>query len=470
MEEKIIDALDTLDINQTDKLLESDIKMNMDSATLKRIKKAVYTKAGLKKSKHIIKKGLTVAAAALVLAMLSMATIGVDNVANAFNRLFSFIPGYAIVENNKNIEYVIENQNIQVENSDVSITIKNAIATKDNITISLELEKKNFDESKMLEEKQKEWEELNKGGRLNKPIIILYVNGKEYKTGNYSVGGGGPTEHISADFQIEPENINTQTTYKLEYKKYNLSLDFKLKAYDSFDSLEEIGPTTILNDISITAVSNRKDNKLEVELYAINKSKYQISSFSKVYDKGYEGKDINLQTSNGMLEYTTPGSSMGANNKFYFDISPDAKDLVLKIPYLIVASDESRNISLKIPKEGEKLTLNKKVKFEDSTMIITEVERIKDAGNEYGNLKMNFRYENSDKNKVMYNAQFNRINIVGITQGGGYSSEIGENDILKSVHYGLESGENSELRLKISNPEYYLVGEYSLELSLHLQE
>lgn len=463
MEDKIFDALDTLDINQTDKLLDTDINMNIDSVSLKRIKKAVYKKAGLKKSKHLIKKGLTVTAAALVLAMLSMATIGVDNVANAFNRLFSFIPGYAIVENNKNIEYVIEKQNIQVENSDVSITIKNAIAIKDNITISLELEKKNFDESKALEGMQKEWEELEKGGQLKKPIIVLYANGKEYKTDNYSAAGGGSTESIAANFQIE--NINTQTTYKLEYKEYNLSLAFKLKAYDSFDSLEEIGPTTILNDISITAVSNIKDNKLEVELYPINKSKYQISSFAKVFDNGYEGKDLNLQTSNGIRKYTAPDSSMGANNKFYFDISPDDKDLVLKIPYLIVASNESQNISLKIPNEGEKLTLNEKVEFTDSTMIITDVERIKSDENEYGNLKINFRYENSDKNKIMYNAQFNRTNILGAIEGGGYSCEPDQNDILKSVYYGLEKGENSELRLKISKPEYYLLSEYSLELN-----
>jgi len=307
-------------------------------------------------------------------------------------------------------------------------------------------------------------EELEKGGQLKKFNITLHANGKEYKTDSYVIGSGGKTEIVTVNFKVDEEIIDSKTTYTLEYSDYNLPLDFKLKAYDSFDSLEEIGPTGTINDISITAVTYRKDNKLEVELYSINKSKDRISSFTKVGDNGYKAENLRLQTSGGLREYTTPGSTMGTNNKFYFDISPEDKNLVLSIPYLTVESAEDQNISIDIPKEGEKLTLNKKIKFKDCTMIVTDVERTKASGNEYGALRMNIQYENKDKNKVMCNAQFARINWLGITQSGGYGSKPDQNDVIKTVEFYLEKGEDSVLRLKIENPEYYLVGEYKLEI------
>lgn len=465
MEDKIFYTLDNLELDETYSLLATNIDLNIDSKVMKRIRKSVYKKAGLKKSRNILKKVTTVAAAAVVLLMFSVVTMGVDNVASAFNRIFSFIPGYAIVENNKDIEYVIEGQKINAENSEVILNVNTAMATKDNISISFQLEKKNYIESKTIEEKQKELEEFKNGEHLNNLTILLHANGNEYKTASYVIGNGGKTDIISADFLVGDENINSQTTYRLDYKEYNISIAFKLKPYDSFNSLEEIGPTSTVNNISITAIPDIQDGKLEVELYPVNKSGYNITSYTKVYDTGYLGKDLYLQTNKGMLKYKTPGSSMGPNNKFYFDVSHNEKELVLKIPYLIVQSSyESQDISLKIPKVGEKLTVNKKVKFKDCTMLITQVERTNPDGNEYGALRMNFTYENKADNLLMCNTQIRRINLLGTTQGGGYSFAFDQNNIVKSIDFYLVKGENNLLRLKLEKPEYYLVGEYSLEL------
>lgn len=464
MEKKIIDMLDTLDIYETDNLLDTDLNMKIDASTMKRIKKAVYKKAGINRRKNIIKKGLTVAVAAVLLLVISTFAIGVDNIANAFGRLFGFIPGYGIVENNETIKYTVDGHNLRSENDIAIITLDNVIATENKISVAFELFKKNFEESKSLEEKQKEWEQLENGGTPKKPTIFLHANSNEFKMASFSIGGGGETDHVFIDFEVNPEDINSKTIYTLEYKDYNLSIDFNLKTYDSFESLYEIGPTGTHNNISITAVSSKKDNKLEVELYTINKSNYNISSFTKEYDKGYEGKDVLLQTSKGVREYTTPGSSMGANNKFYFDLSSDEKDLVLKIPYLIVESNESQNISLKIPKEGEEIQLNKKVEFNDSTIVITKVEKVKTDVNAFGDLRISFQYENKHNNKIMCDTRFYRTNLVGGIDGGGYSSTLDENGIVKAIDFALEKGDDKVLRLKLNRPKYYLLAEYNLEI------
>ena len=137
MDKKIIRALDELDISETEKLLGSSMKIDMDSSAMNRIKSSVFEKTGVRRRKRIYQRPFAVSAAAVILVFLSVFTVGFDNVANAFGKLFSFIPGYAIVEKNKTIEYVLDGENIKTEDKEMVISLKNAIATKDSITVSL---------------------------------------------------------------------------------------------------------------------------------------------------------------------------------------------------------------------------------------------------------------------------------------------------------------------------------------------
>lgn len=464
MEEKIYELLDNLNPSETDRLLEKNIKIEISTRTLGRIKKSAFGKSGLKRKSGILRKGIAVAAAASVLFVITTFAIGTENVVNAFGRLFSFIPGYAIVENNKEIEFVADGSELKAENQQAVLIIQSITASRDKINISFRLEKKEYNQSRASAEKQAELRELQNGGLLVKPGVILYAKKNKYGSDGYVMSSGGKTENMDVSFKVAGEEINTGTFYTLRYNEYDLSVNFKLKPYDSFDSLEEIGPTDKKNNISITAVSEIKDNKLEVELYTVNKSGYRITSFNKIYN-GYNGKDLNLSTDKGIYEYQTPANYSNPNNRFAFNVSPEDKNMVLNIPYLVVESKESRNITLKIPEEGGKLTLNKKVKFNDNTVIITEVERIKSSETrEYGALRINFTSESNLENMVMRSMKFTRTSLMGIPQSGGYESSLDDNDIIKSVDFDLNKDEKSVLRLKIENPEYFLLGEYKLEI------
>lgn len=155
---------------------------------------------------------------------------------------------------------------------------------------------------------------------------------------------------------------------------------------------------------------------------------------------------------------------MGANNRFYFDLSPEDSKMVLNIPYLIVESDESSSVSLTVPDEGRILKLNKQIAFKDSTMIITQVEKVTRPENKYGALRICLAYKNTNPQMILKNTSFNRANILGVTKGGGYMSDVDENGITTAIEYELEQGENDKLRLNISRPQYYLLGDYNLEV------
>jgi len=463
MEEKLIYELDRLDTHQTDSLLNEKLAFELDRKALKRIKSSVYKKAGLSRTRSLLKKAAAVAAAAIVLLAVSTALVGAENVAAAFSRLFGFIPGYGIVENNQDIKFIARESKLRAENNQAIMTVRTVLAEKNGLSISFEIEKKAFDESRALEEKR-ELEELLKREALKKPDVGLFIKGKEYKPSSSSTGGGGKLENTSVNFEIPEELINDKASYTLINNEFGLSLDFTLQPCASYDSLQEIGPTAVRNNISITAVPKKDGNRLEVELYTVNKSKYNIYSYGKEDDKGYKGMDISLITSSGRHGYKTPEGYMGANGRFYFDVDPEEAKLVLNIPYLIVEGAESSVVSLTVPEEGQILKLDKEVAFKDSTLIITQVEKVARPENEYGALRINLDCKNSNPGMILKGTSFNRVNTFGITKGGGYLSVPDENGIIKAIEYDLEEGENSKLRLNISRPRYYLLGEYNLEI------
>lgn len=463
MEEKLIYELDRLDTRQTDNLLNAELAFELDRRALERIKASVYKRTGLTRSRGVLKKIAATAAAAIVLLAVSTAVIGVENVAEAFSRLFGFIPGYGIVENNQNIKFIARESILKAENHKAIMTVRTVLAEKSTLGISYEIEKKDFSETKTTEEKQ-QVEELLRKEAIKKPDIRLSVKGKEYKASSFSTGGGGKLENTYINFEIPEELINDNISYTLIDNQYGLALDFTLKPCASYESLKEIGPTDVKNNISITAVPKKVGNRLEVELYTVNKSNFNIYSYAKDNDKGYRGMDMSLITNGGRRGYKTPEGFMGANNRFYFDLSPEDSKMVLNIPYLIVEGGESSAVSLTVPEEGRILKLNKQIAFEDSTMIITQVEKVARPENKYGALRICLAYKNTNPQMILKNTSFNRANILGVTKGGGYMSEVDENGITTAIEYELEQGENDKLRLSISRPQYYLLGDYNLEI------
>ncbi|MEL7567506.1 MAG: hypothetical protein AAGU27_21880 [Dehalobacterium sp.] len=452
MENKIIDALDALDVKEIDRLLDSQMEMDIDMETRNKIKNLVFEKTGLKKRKKALHISLATASIAIVAVFILLFSVDFNNVIAAIGKIYSFIPGYGIIENNDRIEFVIDGENIYDENDNTIAFLQNAVATKDTICVFLELTQKNF-EKDFFKVKQS----------LKQPTIFLYAGEKQYKSGGMNtVSGSGPTSNTIANFKLAASDINNQTSYRIEYPDYHLSLVFKLKKHDNFDALEEIGPTGYHKNISITAVAIQKDGRLEVNLYPINKSEYRINSFAN--KPGYLGKELCLQTNKGIKTYTASDGYTSPDSKFYFDVLPDENEFVLKIPYLVVESNEYQNIALKIPPKGEKLVINKEIRFKDSTMRIIDLERLTDKRNEFGSLKMTVRFENRDKNKILCNVDFSRTDFFGTPVSGGYSATVDENDILKTVNFDLEKGNNGTLKLRIENPEYYLLGEYSLTL------
>ncbi len=459
MEDKVLDIFDDLEIEEAERLLNYDVNIDIHKKVKARIRKSVFSKAGIKsKHNYAPRRVLAGAAAAVAILILSLSAVGFDNVKAAISQMFSFIPGVGIYENNESINYILRDM-VSTENDEVILTLNNAIASKDSITVMFSLRRKNYSEEQLIKYKQ-EYEKLQKSNQLKKPNIRLYTKNQEY-TEYTGSSGSGEIDTFNYTYKLKPDEINKDTTYKLAYKDYNLSLEFKLKDYQTYNNLEQIGATDCHNDISLTAVPVFHGDQVEVNLYAINKSKYRINSFNKIY-YGYKGDDLNLETNSGTKAYSL-SDDFNVSQKYVFKVRSNDNNFTLNVPYIIVQSNEDKKISLPIPNADQVINVNKKVKFKDSTMTIVSVKRINKDSNGNDSLMLNIQYENKRSNLSMFSAEFIRINFWGTPQSGGYSSMLDRNDIESTVYYGLEKGDKGTIRLKISQPKYYLTDAYQLK-------
>ena len=507
MEKEIIEAFDFLTVEQTEKMLcrsqdnnqdkhrsispemsldkipemsldksQDTVDMRISTAARKRIQQAVYRKTGVKNPRPIYwpKKLIACTAAAAVTLLLTFSIVGFDNVAEAFNKLFGLIPGYGIVENGDNIEYILA-QPVSAENEDVVLTLSNAVATRDGITVMIVLKEKNFDEQRFIEEKQAEWEVLEKGGSLPTPDDIILHTATGQMTAPYgeygSVDSTGYTL-FKLSYHLKAREIGTDKTYTLECPKYNLSIDFQLTGYATYQTLEEIGTTGYNNNISITAVPTFRENKLQVDLYPLNKSGYELESFYDTHSdthsgQPYQNQTLRLETNSGTKPIAIPEEgSMGMESRFLFDIESADKDFTLRIPYIIVQTHEEKTVTLTIPQEGTPVQVNQRIEFADCTMTIVTVEKIRSQADGAYDLKMTVKYDNKSADKVMrHPSRIQRVNIFGMEGSGGWGLEPDENGLYTKIYFELEENEKGNMRLKFSQPSYYLTGEYVLSFS-----
>jgi hypothetical protein len=463
--EKILDELET---GEVDKLLQRSLRFHVDRGARKRIAATVFQKAGIRT--RTWPGGLlkcTAAAAALLLIAALIVTVSGGSITAAIKKIFDFIPGVGIVENDpgkplkNSIKYNVESLS-SASSDDAALELQNAVATDDSITVSC-----NFSYKKLT--KEQIIEKLNAMPPEPGPNVLLHLmrsSGVADPSGiKYEDFGSGGSERYQTDtfiFKVKPEDINTSTTYRIEYVDYRVSLDFKLQKIDSFENLDQIGATDTHNDISITAVAKENDGVLTVDVYPINKGNLQIYAFAQEpKERGYRGRDLHLETSRGRRDYRTPDQYAGPNTRFIFDVTAAEKGRVLKIPYLLVQTTESRNVVLPIPPIGKKVVVNQKVEFEDCTMIIVDVAKISEHNEPC--LRMNLKYENKSPMKIMKEAQFHLTNFLGRPHGGGgYMSD--ENGVTSSIELGLDKSNGDTLRFSFSNPIYYLFGEYRLKL------
>lgn len=415
----------------------------------------VKHKVNAEKRKSISWKRYAAAVAAVILCFL--AVVNSDRIVLAFQNMISLIPGIGIVENNQEFEYRIK-EPVAAENDLCSLKILHGTTTKDTITIRFDLEGI-FTEEQRQNGKERKY-------MLNKLDIILLVDNQKFDNYNGSSGCGiseyAYSYHCNYTFKVDQKFINTKKKFTLVCEDNNIRVKFRLSKIDQYGSTSEIGTTETHNEISLTASTSLKDEKLSINVYPINESKYNLISFNNEYDLEYFKKKMTLYTDKGVKKYIPPsfyGTNLNAS--FTFDVSDGSKDFILSIPFVVVETEEVKKVNLPIPEEGETAEVNKEVAFEYRSAIIKSVERLAgDVGNEYGYLKIHLEYTSLNENQQLVSVEF-----IGKDAVGWYPYKDDQNRVT-AISYMLNESDTTELTLDITKPRYVLMTHYMMDIKI----
>lgn len=467
--DKMQEMLDSLNREQTDLLLAQAGHVPLVRKTARRVNTKLLARAmGEKRQQAVmIRRTLAFAAAFVILLGGTISVFGADVIAyqaaKIIDRLYQFVPDYGFVDSGSHIRFVLD-EKVTAENDEVLLTLNSAYVTDDALTVTLTLRCKNMTSEDFVRLKN---EERDRPAEM--PKLILSVNGapqdaasgwKSYEdfTGSSAVG---IEEQSFYTFALEGA-LREDAQYRLFYPDHNLTLHFQLTA-KALQSPGELGATDVHNDISVTAVPDFSDDRLEVSLFPINNSAYSLYSFTKEIATGSPGgQDLQLETESGVKDYETPGGYMEPNTKFAFSIDESDRNFTLRIPFIMVQAQEYRNVRLRLPKKGETLTLNQVIEFQDCVMTIVKAERRAAEWGDGDELKLTLRYENRVTNQIMANVSICRLSRKGKHLGTGWSYLPDESGVTTEMYIALEPLDIGSLRLQFDNPVYFLTDGYAL--------
>lgn len=467
MEDRIKQLLDRLDEDETERLLDGELPVVIDRRTAATIRKRVFARAGFQaaRTRRLRYRFAAVAVAAIVIASAALASVGLETVAAAFGKLFGYAPGHGIVDGGSAIMYTMETPEPSAENDAYRLTLKSAVATRDTVSVFMTLARKaNAGSGGALseEDKQKQLEQAAKPQE-----VTLETEGRQYAMSGWSRGSGGQYDTVSGSFVMKDRGP-APGEYRLRDSYSGLTVTFRLRTLDRFESLDQIGPTVYHKELSLTAVSDRTDDRVTINLYPIRTGAYKPVSFTRdPYNDELSG-DLHLATDRGNRPYRPAEEPyIGPRTEFAFDVKPDENGLALVIPYVTVESEESAAVALTIPPMGQTRTVNKTVSFRDSTVTIRETAKVMyqppSGGTTFEALRIQMAFHNKRDR-----FELNRLYLSGANTGG-FGWEFDDSGAATTYYYSLVGYDKGSPRLELQHPQYLITDGFTIPLRMGKQ-
>lgn len=428
------------------------------------------------------------AAVAAVLVIATAAVITSPSAQAAIKKIFSFIPGMTIEEQTDNEEsysgilYSMDGDPVTKSDGNITVTLENAYVSDYNIdvvyTITLDfIDENNIDYKMSAEDLQKILDDNdvssfikvtddNGFGPFFEVVHKITVDGKTYDN-LQSYGGGSMSkrtmtarlEHIS-DI-INEYGVNLPIVLEIG----NLSFDIKLKPIEFYESVEQIGPTAMHNNISVTAMPRWDGEVLNIKFYALNYSEFtQTYGFIQYKDDGIDKVLPYLEIGGKNIPAEYDG---GDGTEFYFDLSPygfsdDEKNAaILHVPVVEVRNDEEAVLNFKINKD-KTIDFPKKISLKYSDIIINNMT----VGTEDwdDSIGIEFTVKNKYDNIILDGISFEKANG---SSAGGSSSWTERNDETWKAAFSSDAVKDvmDYNGICLSSPTYILTDEYVFTLN-----
>lgn len=428
MMDKLTEYIDEeyLDVFEKEDIKEEEM---LDDIQLENIKRNVIEKLNLKESKKENTKYINkrkkarkriqfskIAAAILIIFGLLFVAYPNEVIA-VLKKPLNYIPGInTVMDSEESSERYVLEQPITIKHDGMKIELMSVIVQNDNNYIFVNArgnDKRIFIEG---------------NGKCSYNMEVRFNNNEIYKL---------PTGTISSSVNVW--DASKSNLYGASEKKNNKKFTYKdgdtieviignddkaiipvtlIKA-PSFEDYSELGPTTEVKDISITAIPTFSDKDLTINLVSPQNQmidEYALSpSFSFNQDKfKYKGilnerialcdNEGNLINGEGVDMYSPPLS------EFHFDITEsDSDKFKLVIPYIKMKYNIDKDFKIELPEVGEFFEYDDYVlNLNDYKLKINKIERPKSDSGEIVKIYLDTGY-NENLDESMYEIRLNCI-------------------------------------------------------------
>lgn len=290
-------------------------------------------------------------------------------------RLFSFIPGIGVVENNEGTGVIksVLAEPVKVSYGDEFVEIRTAYILDQTLNISIKSNVGVINKSEFKDPAQfKEF-----FSQESSPDIYL-LNEKQKVKASFTVRSGPSYDTrvytMNAGFHLDKGN-GDKSNFEFQLDGFNKTVKISMSPVRSGIEPESVGNAAVLDNIMIFADTVRQDNVVEVLVSAVAPREYGNIRFH-LYDwekKGFK-EGIHIVDEEGNVyepDDELRRQNEGSRNMFYFDIPQDKKGLKLVVPQILYSRKYDNNdIKIDMPKIDKEVVINKEIDLGQNILLI----------------------------------------------------------------------------------------------------
>lgn len=432
----IFNFMNSLSEEDSIKLLEG---INFDEEELNseqrsRIKNNIINKLGKASNKRNSKlnKGLLAASVAVLLIFTGFTPSGQKVVAEIVKKLY-FIPGVGKVEESEGRELYVLSKPVKLNYNGGAIIVKSAVIDKNVLSIGME------------GTKYISFEDL-------KNILITDDKGIIYNKPWCSLGSGSNIWSGDLSFNNIPTNMKSFNIILPDKSNIHIALSMA----ESFEDYAAMGPTEVKNNLGITLIPIKEEDRVKFNLVEHPSDNRKIESYGQqVIQDNYGKLDITLKDDLGRqydLEY--PNQYYSPLSEFYFIPKEGAKNYTVEIPEVNLIYKINKSIKFPIPKEGE-LVVNSNFYINGYTLTVKNVVR---TGNHI-RVYVDTNYDNAK----FENLSWIKIEAINSERNMGYGWHTrNDNRTVEYFDFDIKSKDKS-ISLKLSEFNTILKGPWKFQ-------
>jgi hypothetical protein len=477
-QDNFLDIISELDETELNSLINNlDINSNLETLyepskeSLERIKTTTYSKINQNTNDDILKvtsktkrffSPKIIAATAALLAILILPFS--KNVIAEINRFFKYIPGNnQVIESRVNGDVFVLKKSVKVNTENGYLELTSLVIDNEKSTISI----------------------LARGRESGIEDLTIPSVSLKLKNGQIiQIHGGGFAASDNREWSINLSTSDNKLKEPFDYKegdiidaviefenKFNVTVPAKLEKANSYEAYKEIGPTSVKNDLSITAVPMFYDDRLNVNLLYSSPIQNSMENYNPKYSlisSLYQPVTLTDKNNNRYKNFSVNNISDSITPFLYelnFDVTAkENNSYKLNIPYIKTTYSNKISHKIKLPKVGKKIDFNNEtIDLGDFKLKLLSTER-KDKDNVIISVDTGYDY---NKIESLSDIQLygNKKNDYDSWAGEYYSvSDKNPNLILKQWTIKLNHPNSSDFTLTIESFDTIKKGPWIIDI------